>query len=333
MNMKQVLTLFFGLAFLVANGQEISNINLETTKDQLIVTYDLEGMADKVYDVNVKFKKADSSFIIPNTIHGDIGKVAVGTSKKIVWDVYKDVDGLSGSIEPVFDIKEMVSPRQQAPVHDQPSPQKPMVDIFNDVIKRKPRAKSLFGYKILLGSSRMVVENDKEFFDNEFSWGAGLFHRWNINRRMSLQTELGYHNHRYEETLSGDENSEHSLDYVRGQLVAGIAPFFGLTFNAGVYASSLLGGREHQELDTGKETIRLTEIDSENGEDCPYNYLDSGFLIGGSINLGGGKSAIGVHYTRSFNDVLNSAFHEGDERRGGNQFINRGIHFYIQRAF
>lgn len=320
-------------------AQDATNIEVKTTDDKLIVTYDLIGSSTAVYDVKLQFKKEDNQLVIPKALNGDVGKVKAGEAKVIVWDVYKDVDGLSGNLNPEIIVKEMVPDEKKVkpqPTPTPPSPKKsnnPIVDVLLDKVggKSKKRNKTYrFGYKIALGSSRVDASLSSEAYKKKFSWEVGPVFRWNIHRRFFLQPEVLYHLQQYDKVLSANENARTRNHYVRGQLVAGISPFgLGLHFNTGLYYGQLLGGTTQTSLVSGVTDMTIDEYPTMNGEDSPFLPGDFGYLIGGSLNVAKGAFALGVYFSKGFDSFTNDAYDLDNKER----LTNRATHFFISRAF
>lgn len=70
------------------------------------ITYDIvKGSPVEKYEVEVFFIDADSNKIELNTVAGDIGlDITSGEMKKVVWDVFEDVEKLSGNIKAIVRI-------------------------------------------------------------------------------------------------------------------------------------------------------------------------------------------------------------------------------------
>ncbi len=322
-------------------AQDATNIEVQTTSEKLIVTYDLVGSSTAVYDVVLEFQKENFEIITPKSVNGDIGKVKAGEDKVIVWDVYKDVDGLSGNLNPKIKVSEVLpDPKkvkpQPTPTPPSPKSKSPIVDVLMDKIgsgSKKRNKTYRVGYKIALGSSRVDATLASEAYKRKFSWEVGPVFRWNIHRRVFLQPEVLYHLQHYDRVISANENARTRNHYLRGQLVAGISPFgLGLHFNAGLYYGQLLGGTTQTSLITGVSEMSIDDYPEMNGEDAPVNRGDFGYLIGGSLNIAKGAFALGVYFSQGFDDFTNEAYFGGDptvlER-----LTNRSTHFFISRAF
>jgi len=321
-------------------AQDATNIEVKTTDDKLIVTYDLIGSTSAVYDVSLQFQKENNEVIVPKALNGDVGKVRAGEDKVILWDVYKDVDGLSGNLNPQIFVKEMVPNEkkvkpQPTPTPPAPKKQSPIVDVLVDKFGKntKKRNKTYrVGYKIALGSSAVDASANGVSFKKKFSWEVGPVFRWNIHRRVFLQPELLYHLQQYDEVLAANENERTRNHYLRGQLVAGVSPFgLGLHFNTGLYYGQLLGGTTQRSLVSGVTEIGFDEHPEMFGETSPFLKNDFGYLIGGSLNVAKGAFSMGVYFSQGFDSFTNDAYF-GNEANT-ERLTNRATHFFITRAF
>lgn len=320
-------------------AQDASNITVSPTEDKLIVTYDLDGKKGKVYFVKLNFKNEDGSIIKPETLNGDIGKVESGPGKAVVWDLYKDVNGLKGTIEPMIDVQETVQPGdkpdQVQPTPTPPAPKRPMIDILPDTrVQNMKKNKHIFGYKAGLGVSNVDPSQNKNSFKRKFSWEAGSFYRFNAYRRMALQVEALYHSQSWEEIFNNTESSLNRHHWLRGQALASISPIgLGMYFNGGIYGGYLLGSKEKLYLDSGTVESRLDDYPEQNGEELPFNRFDLGYVLGGSININKGRFALGVQFTQSFDEFTNEPYYAGNPERENQSLLNRSFHFYFQKSF
>lgn len=321
-------------------AQDATNIEVKTTDDKLIVTYDLVGSSATVYDVVLQFQKENNEVIVPKALNGDVGKVKAGEDKVIVWDVYKDVDGLSGNLNPQIFVKEMVPDQkkvkpQPTPTPPSPKQQRPIVDVLVDKMggnSKKRNKTTRFGYKVGLGSSNVDATLSSQAYKKKFSWELGPVFRWNIHRRVFLQPEVLYHLQQYEKVLSANESARTRNHYVRGQLVAGVSPFgLGLHFNTGLYYGQLLGGTTRESLVSGVTETGFDEHPESFGETSPFLKSDFGYLIGGSLNIAKGAFALGVYFSQGFDSFTNDAYFGGESNT--DRLTNRTTHFFISRAF
>ena len=328
------------LFFQQAMAQNVSNVRVSTTDEDLIVTYDMDGKPSTVYMLNLTFSQADGKIITPKTLKGEVGEVLPGKDKVIVWKVYEDVNGLDGKIEPIFDVKQKVikAPQADKPtVQDTPTPPAPRdKQTVNDVIDRQiNNGKSnddRFGIKASFGNSSVVATNRTADFSKEFSWELGLFYRYNINRKIYIQPEALYHSQKYTEDLSNTITNTYKHDQLRGQLLAGIKPIgLGLYFNAGLYYAYQLGGKLSTE-DTGNSSeMTFADFPEQNGEVDPFNRADLGYILGGTLSFNKGSFALGVLFSRSFDNVLNNNYYIGESNYETLDLKNRSVHFFIQK--
>lgn len=339
--MKLTYTILLCFFSLICFSQKAINVKVSTTDNELMVTYNLEGKRDVLYQVDLHFENEDGTTIKPKSVRGDIGKVPAGPGKIIIWEVYKDVDELSGNLNPIVDVKEISAPKANTPSKPQPTPkpapppQVPTVDVQNDDIIKKKNRKRTFrtGFKVGVGNTQVIASSNQNSYRKKLSWEGGMFFRWNAAKRVYLQPELIYHQQSYEEIFNNTESAAHLNHYARAQLLAGVSPLgWGLYVNGGLYYGQLLGGREKQILTSGTTTTNLQNIEPQNGEDSPYLTNDAGFLLGGSLNLFKGAFAMGVLYSQSFDSFVNRAFFEGGSE-ADLQLTNKGVHFFIQKKF
>lgn len=339
-NFKTVLVLLLSLSFsFTLFSQTAENVAVTTTNDKIIVAYDLTGKKSALYEVDLKFRLADGKTIVPKSLNGDYGTVEAGKGKAIIWDLYKDVNGLSGAIDPEISVTEIVPKKKKEKVQDTPTPpapQKPTVDIDmgNDKGLFNNNNTTRYGFKIGLGQSSVESNLRRDMFHSKFSYELGAFFRWHKQRRFYIQPEILYHFQHYEERYNLEENAFSRHHYVRGQALAGIAPFgLGLYFNGGVYYGYLLGGSEKQLLED--ETIERTfaDFETQNGVDNPFKQHDLGFIIGGSLSIKKGAFALGALYSQSFDSFIDPTYYNGDATNENLRLKNRGWHFFIQRAF
>ncbi len=327
------LLLFTGTSLF---AQNTTNIQVSTTDDQLLVSYDLEGKKDMIYLVNLRMKLNNGDIIQPKSVKGDIGNVLAGKGKAIVWDVYKDRDQLNGNIEPILEVTEQKAPRtpkaEPQPTPTPPQPKPPVVDIDQQK-KRDARKKNIRkGFKVGLGNSR--VDANRPSYQQQFSYEVGTYLRWQARKRLYLQPEVLYHLQAYENLINNTENTITRHHFVRGQVLGGVAPFgFGLYFNGGIYYGYLLGGSERQNLNSGSQTINLTNVAPMNGVDIPFERHDLGYIIGGSFSLFKGSFALGALWSNSFNNSVNPAYYVGDADNENLNLRNQSYHFFIQKRF
>ena len=314
-------------------------MNINTTDEEIIVTYDLVGKPNTIYLVNLKFQGVNGQNIIPETMKGDVGEVETGKDKVIIWKVYEDVNGLEGSINAEFDIKEKVAPKPKVAdkpdVQDTPSPKNPddkvkVDDVIDVVINRGDKNTDRFGIKAGFGNSNANSNQRIGSFNRDFSWELGLFYRNNISRKIYIQPELIYHKQKYTEELSETMIRNYSQDQIRGQLIGGIKPFgLGLYFNAGLYAGANLGGFTETVENDNSTLVRFTDI--ANADDRPFNQFDFGYILGGSLSFNRGAFSLGFLVSRSFDNTLNNDAFAGDPSYENLSLRNRSVHFVLQK--
>ena len=151
-----------------------------------------------------------------------------GKDKVAIWKVYEDVNGIKGGLEPVFTVKPIVNPvtKSAPPVVDTPTPPKnddtPIIDIIDSAVNGKKNVVRT-GVKVGLGNSSAVVSRAAGEFSRDFSWQAGLYQRYNLNRKLYVQAEALFHRQRYSRsTFSFDERYTHNQ--LRGQVIGGWKP-------------------------------------------------------------------------------------------------------------
>lgn len=93
--MKSLLLSCLLLSFaqcLVARDAQVSNITFVQEGELIKVHYDLQGEADKAYQVTLFLASKDNATYRykPQETRGDIGKVTAGTGKEIEWAFRKE---------------------------------------------------------------------------------------------------------------------------------------------------------------------------------------------------------------------------------------------------
>jgi len=316
-------------------AQKATNVKIKTTDEQLIIEYDLTGESQSLYEVSLKFKLVDGNYITPKTLRGDIGEVTAGPGKIIVWELYKDINGLSGSVDPEFDVKEVKRNALKPQPTPTPTPPKqddnrPTIDVNINKVKYSKKALR-FGIKWATGNSRVKTQAKK--FERKYSWQGGLYFRWNIERKIYLQPELLFHKQAFKEVLSETRVLNHNLHYGRAQVLAGIKPIgFGLYFNAGFYYNRLLGGNQKMSFDGQNKEINFIDLPVQNEEQLPYLKNDLGYILGGTLSINKGAFALGVLYSRGFNNISNSVYWLNDAEKENLTLRNGSIHFFLQKS-
>ena len=338
--MQKIITLLLALIFtLPLLSQDIRNIDVASSDEKLIITYDLFGKKDRLYQVDILFKKEDGSEIRPKSLNGDIGKnVESGKGKSIVWEVYKDLDGLKGNIEPVMKATEI----------EQKTKEKKMLNktlSSNSVNEQIPRfgrkrdiRKHRFGWKIAMGKSYAHVDQSEFAYNRKSGFEAGLFYRLNATRKFYIQPELTFKRQSFEVVEPAGAEELRKLtnhnSYTNANLMFGINPIGHLTFNVGPYVGYMVNAIQKEEVGGAKNTINvLSDSPEMNGEKYPYDRLDFGYNIGGSIDFKEGGFALGVLYSQGLNNVNNQDYFLDDANNSDLNLSNRSIKFYLTFGF
>lgn len=327
------------LFFATGIAQEVTNVRVSTTDKEVIVTYDLLGEKDAAYDVQVDFKMDNGTSLNARTLKGDIGEILPGKDKVILWKVYEDVNGLQGGIEPVFVVKPVQTPIVKADTPPTPTPTPPnnndddkIIDVLEDVINGEDK-KVRVGVKIGLGNSRAVVNRAAGDFSNEFSWEGGLYYRYNFHRKFYVQPEAVFHSQRYTRSTTID-TERFTHNQVRGQVIGGVKPIgLGLYFNAGLYYAYQFNGKSELSQNGNTTEVAFSDFPEQNGEAEPFNDTDFGYILGGTLSFNRGGFAISMLFSRSFDSVLNEAYHVGDAAFDNLNLRHRSFHFVIQKKF
>ena len=329
-----ILSLF--MTFSNTWSQEIKNLQASTTDDYMIIAYDLKGDANELYNIKLHFLKADSTILYPKSLNGDIGKVPAGSGKTIVWNVYKDVDGIEGKLTPVLTAtmapKDPIADKQSRPTPPIPGR---IMDVLTDQMgaNKKERKKVRVGIRLGVGKSMAVTDQREFFFSDQRSYLIGPYLRWNISKRFYLQPEVLFQQAHYNELLSANEKIIHKHNYGRAQLMAGFAGIPGLHLNGGLYYGHLLGGEEYTDLGVISQTINAEDLAPDGVTELPINESELGYLFGASLSLGQGSFVIGWLWSQGFDDVITDDYFLGPELISGQQIRNRSSHFFIQKAF
>ncbi len=339
-NMRSILTSLLCLLFIAAGmAQDVTNVRVSTTDEEVLVTYDLIGDNGTAYDVQVDFKMNNGQSLNAKTLKGDIGEVLPGKDKVVIWKVYDDINGLQGGLEPVFSVTPMKAPVADADTPSGPTPTPPnnnddekIIDVLEDAINGGGKNYRV-GLKVGLGNSRALVNRGAGEFSQEFSWEGGVYYRYNLNRKLYLQPEVIYHSQRYtRSTAVASERFTHNQ--VRGQLIGGVKPIgLGLYFNAGLYYAYQFNGKS--QLNENGNTIEesFSDFPSQNGEAEPFNNTDFGYILGGTLSFNRGGFALSLLVSRSFDSVLNDTYHIGDAAFEGLNLRHRSFHFVIHKKF
>ncbi len=337
--MRSILASLLCLFFVsLGMAQEVSNVRVSTTDKEVLVTYDLLGEKGAAYDVQLDFKMDSGKSLNARTLKGDVGEVLPGKDKVAIWKVYDDVNGLQGGLEPVFVVKPLKAPVVKTDPSPEPTPTPPnnddgkIIDILEEAINGEDQ-KTRTGIKVGLGNGRAIVDRDAGSFSQEFSWEGGVYHRYNINRKLYIQPEIIYHSQRYSRsTLVSSERFTHNQ--LRGQLIGGVKPIgLGLYFNAGLYYAYQFGGKSETRENGNTVEQAFSDFPESNGEAEPFDTTDFGYILGGTLSFNRGGFALSLLVSRSFDSVLNEAYHVGDADFENLNLRHRSFHFVIQKRF
>lgn len=98
--MKTLVILILSAIVFPAAGQVVSNVNWELeNNERIVITYDLAKEGTYIYfDVSVKVL-VDNKPVEARALSGDVGKfIRVGTGKKIIWNMFEDINELNGEL-------------------------------------------------------------------------------------------------------------------------------------------------------------------------------------------------------------------------------------------
>jgi len=97
--MKKQVLLILILFNISSFGQKINSVSFIQKEDKIVINYDLVGRT-KFY-VECFYTIDDGrSYVKLNSVNGDVGLgVEEGEGKQIVWDIFKDTDGIKGEIQ------------------------------------------------------------------------------------------------------------------------------------------------------------------------------------------------------------------------------------------
>ena len=78
----------------------IENVDFFVIDEQIMISYDLvKASSQETFNLSVECVTEENEIIIPTSLTGDIGEgVKPGKGKKVYWDVFKDLDEISGEI-------------------------------------------------------------------------------------------------------------------------------------------------------------------------------------------------------------------------------------------
>jgi hypothetical protein len=82
------------------DGDVAENVEYKVANGKVIITYDLPGSTDQLYDVSLILKRTSNveDAYEPKSVSGDIGEERYGgKNKQIIWEIKKDFpEGLTG---------------------------------------------------------------------------------------------------------------------------------------------------------------------------------------------------------------------------------------------
>lgn len=333
MQFRTITAMLFSLIFSGLCAQEVQNDRIETNEEHLIVYYDLIGEPEKVYTVSIQFLGEDGTILPAVSLNGDLGKVQAGKGKTIVWDIYKDLNGLEGTISTKFDV-EVMEYKTSDVVLPAPKPKPPskVVDVVDETKKKQKNWRT--GLKVGLGRSRVNTNQRSLFYKGKFAPEIGFYTRYYPTKRFHLQPELVYRQQNFEELLSDSEKLIHRHHVLRGQLVAGVAPIGGgLHFNFGAYYGYRLSGDSFSEVELQSAIHDIADVNSANLDRLPFDNHDVGYILGGSWSFFRGGFVMGFQFSGSFESFVTGNYELLSEQIIDQQLRNRSAQFYIQKAF
>ncbi len=103
--MRTLLKFILLFAFGYAGAQKVTNVKLGIEGDKVVVHYDIDKYSTKrLYNVKISFQSTTK--ITPFALSGDVGSdIVAGKDLKIVWDLYQDIDGLSGNLKAEIEVE------------------------------------------------------------------------------------------------------------------------------------------------------------------------------------------------------------------------------------
>lgn len=325
--------LAYTLLFLLGFGlqaQDISNVDLVSSDNKMVITYDLYGKKSETYTVALLFKTEAGNEIRPKSISGDVGKkITPGKGKSIVWEVYKDVDKLQGSIEPVL----KATPSNPEKAEQEKNDIQKAVDLLPS--RKKRNRKVVWGWKVGVGSSNAIVNKNSNTFEKRKAWQLGTYMRWNIRRNFYLQPEVLYAKQGYHQELNNNSDNRNIKNhYGRGQLLVGLNPLGngGLYVNGGMYYGHLLKGISDETINSTTDNIDVLNVETVNGESAWFLTQDYGWIVGGTLSAASGRFGISVLYHEGIPNINNKAYWEGGDL-GQTNIKNKGITVSAQFGF
>ena len=100
------LLFLFGPYHLYSQTQQVRPVNVQFHFDErtgsVVVTYELASPSQlETYEVLLVFKDGRNMVIQPNSVMGDVGlNIEEGGQKRIVWDIFNDIDELPITAQP-----------------------------------------------------------------------------------------------------------------------------------------------------------------------------------------------------------------------------------------
>ena len=78
----------------------IENVDFFVINEKIMITYDLvQASSQETFNLSIECVTENNEIIIPATVEGDVGEnVKYGKGKKIYWDVFNDVEEITGEI-------------------------------------------------------------------------------------------------------------------------------------------------------------------------------------------------------------------------------------------
>lgn len=302
-------------------AQDITNVDLITSDDKMLITYDLYGKKSETYTVALLFKTTTGNEIRPKSVSGDIGKkITPGTGKTIVWEVYKDVDKLQGNIEPIL----KASPTQPEKDKKQSNGQKAV----NILAKKKDRNKTLiWGWKIGTGKTSVLVNQNQNSYEKLNGFTFGTYLRWNIRRNIYLQPELLYTRQAFQQELNTVDIRDFKNHYGKAQVLVGISPFKkgGIYLNGGMYYGQLFKGTAIQTIGNNTDTIDALNV----GDGAWFDTQDYGWVAGGTLSFSRGRFGISVLYSEGLPQINNNV----SEVFGNTNLRNKNVTVAAQIGF
>ncbi|MFW5657322.1 MAG: hypothetical protein ACOC0C_06860 [Bacteroidota bacterium] len=99
-----LISLILLTSIVSVEAQRVENVRVTAEDGKVVVLYDLNKYSERyLYDVEIYFQSTTK--ITPFALSGDVGEqVLGGNERKIVWDLYQDIDGLSGNLKAIINV-------------------------------------------------------------------------------------------------------------------------------------------------------------------------------------------------------------------------------------